>query len=129
MSGRPSSEQLLRDRLADLRQLPVDSNGTSDELLQTIYAHLVSVTPADANVALHWFCNRAHENTIESATFLLRLFAYDSPQVTKWKQLFQRCTTSCLDCVAVLESKKIESRTTWVLVPLLAVHNSDHTTS
>ncbi|KAI6122505.1 SEN1 N terminal-domain-containing protein [Pisolithus croceorrhizus] len=61
----------------------------------------------------HWFCSRADPLTVEAATFLLRLFAYDSPQVEKWKVKLRTCLAGCSECVKVLGEVKVSSRPTY----------------
>ena len=63
---------------------------------------------------VHWFCDKADATTIEAATFLIRLFAYDSEEVKRWKEGLQKCVTACVPCVQGLEQQKILSRQTCV---------------
>ncbi|EIW80969.1 hypothetical protein CONPUDRAFT_104043 [Coniophora puteana RWD-64-598 SS2] len=71
----------------------------------------VDTHPAD-NV-LHWFCSKADPLVVEAATFLLRLFAYDSAQVNEWKAKLKLCLGGCSECVQMLNVVKVSSRTTY----------------
>ncbi|KAM6494154.1 SEN1 N terminal domain containing protein [Amanita muscaria] len=96
-----------------LHDTPVDNAGASDEILAKIYAYLLSVSHNPIDNKLHWFCKRADTTTVAAASFLLRLFAYDSPAVVQWKDRFNQCLRGCCDCVRSLERVKVESRRTY----------------
>ena len=98
--------------LKNLRDVPVNTEGASDSVLAPIYAHLMEVTPNSSDGVLHWFCYRAGQLTIHAATFLIRLFAYNSPRVDAWKEKFEACLGGCCDCVKGLEEVKLSSKAT-----------------
>lgn len=98
--------------LQDLRDVPVNTEGASDSFLGPIYTYLMKVTPNRSDGVLHWFCDRAGQLTIHAATFLIRLFAYNSPRVDAWKEKFEACLGSCSDCVKGLEEAKLSSKAT-----------------
>lgn len=99
--------------LAQLRDVPVDTGGASDSYLGPIFSYLMKITSNDHSSDVpHWFCSRANQTTVEAATFLIRLFAYDSPRVTQWKNTFEKCIGGCCECLQVLEEVKISSRAT-----------------
>jgi senataxin len=98
--------------LTSLRDVPVNTEGASDSFLGPIFAYLMKVTPDPSDGILHWFCDRAGQLTIDAATFLIRLFAYNSPRVDVWKENFKVCLGGCCDCVKGLEAAKVSSKTT-----------------
>jgi senataxin len=109
------AKPLLKDvqkLLKSLHDTPVDNAGASDEILAKIYAYLLSVSHNPIDNKQHWFCERADTTTVAAASFLLRLFAYDSPAVEQWKDRFNQCLRGCCDCVRSLERVKVESRRT-----------------
>lgn len=99
--------------LAQLRDAPVDTAGASDSYLGPVFSYLMKTSSNDQPSGVpHWFCSRAKQLTVDAATFLLRLFAYDSPRVTQWKNVFERCMDGCCECLQGLEEVKLSSRTT-----------------
>ncbi|KAF7288567.1 hypothetical protein HMN09_01385800 [Mycena chlorophos] len=101
----------VNETLAHLRDYPVDTAATSDSQLSLLYTYLRDV-PAKAG-RTHWFCHRAESTTIEAATFLLRLHAYNSSTVLEWRAKLQGCLKGCVDCVAGLQQAKVASRRTY----------------
>lgn len=97
--------------LRDLHDAPVNTDGALDAVLAPIYDHLMSA-PSSSDGRFHWFCTRAEAVTREAATFLIRLFAYNSPRVEQWKKRFESCVTGCLLCVQALGELKESSRST-----------------
>lgn len=95
--------------LENLRDVPVDTEHVSGDILATLYNHLMNVPSASDNV-LHWFCHRATRDTVETATFLIRMFAYES--VDRWREKYHSCASQCPDCVQELERVKVTSRDT-----------------
>ena len=95
--------------LVSLRERPQDVE-ISDNILQDVYLYLMNMTLFKDEV--HWFCDKADTTTIEAATFLIRLFAYDSEEVKRWKERLHKCVTTCIPCVQGLEQKKLLSRQT-----------------
>lgn len=95
--------------LVSLRERPQDVD-ISDNILQDVYLYLMNTTLLKDEI--HWFCDKADTTTIEAATFLIRLFAYDSEEVKRWKERLHKCVTFCVPCVQGLEQKKILSRQT-----------------
>lgn len=108
----PVDPARVKDLLARVRDVPVNTQGASDSLLATIYTYLMHVKPDPKDGTLHWFCPRADDLTINAATFLIRLFAYNSRQVELWKQKFDTCMSGCCDCVRGLEEAKVTSKAT-----------------
>lgn len=98
--------------LATLRDAPVDNTGASEAVLIKIYSYLMEIPTRPPDGVLHWFCSRASPTTVAAATFMLRLFAYNSPQVDAWKVKFQSCIGRCVDCVQGLEYEKEASKIT-----------------
>ncbi|KAF5382581.1 hypothetical protein D9615_002787 [Tricholomella constricta] len=96
--------------LARLRDVPVDTEHITEADLSTLYNHLMHVPSASDNV-IHWFCHRVAPETLEAATFLIRMFAYDS--VEPWRKRFHACMSGCSDCVQGLERAKVTSRNTY----------------
>ncbi|KAK7056794.1 hypothetical protein VNI00_002511 [Paramarasmius palmivorus] len=101
----------IHEQLIKLRDEPAGNDKCSDQLLQQIYNYLMSESSTGKEI--HWFCSRGNATTIEAATFLLRLFAYSSVQVEKWKQVLQGCLVNCSGCVLELQKAKTSSRTTY----------------
>lgn len=98
--------------LTNLRDVPVNTEGASDSFLGPIFTYLMKVPPDPSDGILHWFCERAGQLTIAAATFLIRLFAYNSPRVNAWKKKFEECLGGCCDCVKGLEEAKLSSKDT-----------------
>lgn len=97
--------------LKNLHDTPVDTNG-SVAALKELYDYLVSVPPDAADGRTHWFCHKADTVTVEAATFLLRLFAYNSERVNEWKKKFEGCMNGCCHCIQGLQRVKYTSRNT-----------------
>ena len=98
--------------LATLRDQPVNSEQLDDGVLGEVYSYLMDIPSFSGD--LHWFCEKADIITVDAATFLLRLFAYDSDPVVVWKERLHRCLTCCSSCVRGLETAKLVSQTTYV---------------
>lgn len=98
--------------LVNLRDVPVNTEGASDSFLGPIFSYLMNVTPNSSDGVLHWFCDDAGQLTIDAATFLIRLFAYNSPRVDAWKMKFEICLGGCSNCVKGLEEVKLSSKDT-----------------
>jgi senataxin len=99
----------VKHLLVSLRESPQELE-ISDNILQDVYLYLMNMTFLKDEV--HWFCEKADTTTIEAATFLIRLFAYDSGEVKRWKERLHKCVTTCVLCVQGLEQQKILSRQT-----------------
>ena len=97
--------------LTTLRDKPVNSEQLDDGVLGEVYSYLMDI-PSTSSGDLHWFCEKADIITVDAATFLLRLFAYDSDPVDVWKERLQQCLTCCSSCVGGLETAKVVSQTT-----------------
>lgn len=95
--------------LARLRDVPVNTEDMNMDELTILYKHLMSA-PSSSNGALHWFCSRATLDIVETATFCLRMFAYQS--VAEWREKLRGCLGRCPDCVRALEKAKVTSRKT-----------------
>ena len=104
--------QLVRKTIKQLRDVPANTSGAGQDVLQLISDYLVEVSPKEGPV--HWFCAKADQLTIDCATFLLRLHAYDAGSIQTWRGLFTRCLRGCCDCVYGLGEVKITSRHTYV---------------
>ncbi|KAF9267418.1 hypothetical protein L218DRAFT_984944 [Marasmius fiardii PR-910] len=104
------NEKRVQLLLTKLRDSPVNNDGASDDVLGTIFDYLLN---GISGKSLHWFCSQASSTVVEAATFLLRLFAYNSVKVVKWKEALDRCLYNCSDCVLGLERAKFKSRTTY----------------
>ena len=101
--------------LAVLRDTPADTQAASDAVLGKIYQYLIAVPPS-SDGRVHWFCTRANSTTIDAATFLIRLMAYNSVQVAEWKRRLHECLTLCALCVQGLEVAKVTSQETCVFL-------------
>jgi len=109
-----SSESLdVQSLLVTLRDSPIDNAGASDKVLGTVYNYLMGVPTKPPDNALHWFCHQATSDTVAAATFLIRLFAYNSPLVEDWKIKLHSCLSRCSECVQGLELVKVSSRNTY----------------
>lgn len=95
--------------LEDLRDVPVDTEHISAVVLQKVYQYLMEVPSGSDNV-LHWFCPRATPDTVEAASFLIRMFAYD--RVDEWRKRFYSCMSGCSECVKGLQRAKVTSKKT-----------------
>lgn len=110
----PSDPRDIDKLLAKLRDDPLDTNDETERALLPIFQYLMSI-PAHASDGLfHWFCEKADPIALEAATFLLRLFAYDSGGVEKWKQRLQLVLKGCCDCVRGGQLAKLTSEQTYV---------------
>ncbi|KAJ7109726.1 SEN1 N terminal-domain-containing protein [Mycena crocata] len=107
------SHSLVDEQLATLRDSPVNNAGASDAVLASIFTYLMSVPPNASDGRLHWFCARTVSTTVAAATFLIRLFAYNSPLVEEWRTKFQACLNACSRCVQGLEEAKATSKNTY----------------
>lgn len=107
-----SEHKELEDLLKALREEPVNSDGTQDRYLTPTWSYLMKIRPSASDSALHWFCSKATPLTVETATFLLRLFAYNSARVVEWKKRMSQCLSSCPNCVQGLQERKLSSRRT-----------------
>lgn len=110
----PSDPQDIDKLLTKLRDDPLDTNDETERALLPIFQYLMSI-PAHASDGLfHWFCEKADPIALEAATFLLRLFAYDSGGVEKWKQRLQLVFKGCCGCVRGGQLAKLTSEQTYV---------------
>lgn len=98
--------------LARLRDIPANTSDASDEVLVQIYKYLIGVGSDSKDGRVHWFCSRADQLTVDASTFLLRLFAYNSPHVDSWKARMKSCLAGCAECVQGLGEVKFSSRLT-----------------
>ncbi|KAH7909030.1 SEN1 N terminal-domain-containing protein [Hygrophoropsis aurantiaca] len=99
--------------LATVRDNPANTADAKDNVLEPVFIYLMGVSPNTSDNKLHWFCNQADQVTVEAATFLLRLFAYNSSQVDKWKTKLKTCLAGCCACVKGLGEVKTSSKTTY----------------
>ncbi|KAG2151416.1 SEN1 N terminal-domain-containing protein [Suillus clintonianus] len=103
----------VKTLLTSVRDAPVNTADGADDVLQPIYLYLMKIPPSASDHTYHWFCSRANQLTIGAATFLLRLFAYDSPLVDDWKKRLKSCLSGCCQCIKGLGEVKASSRTTY----------------
>ncbi|KAG9315885.1 hypothetical protein JVU11DRAFT_3534 [Chiua virens] len=80
-----SDVQKVKALLTKLRDAPVNSADGSDDVLAPVFSYLMKVPSNSSDQSYHWFCSQADQATVGAATFLLRLFAYNSPRVDEWK--------------------------------------------
>ncbi|KAF9242609.1 SEN1 N terminal-domain-containing protein [Melanogaster broomeanus] len=102
----------VKGLLARLRDTPVNTVDGSDDILAPIFGYLMQVPSNSTDKCYHWFCSRADQLTVEAATFLLRLFAYNSPRVDEWKSRLGGCLAGCCACVKAFGEVKVSSRST-----------------
>ncbi len=100
--------------LERLRNEPIGSEGSTDSVMKVIFDYLFKVPVAPSDGVCHWFCQRADSVTQEAATFLIRLFAYDSQRVEDWRARMKTLLASCCDCVRGLQEVKRTSQETCV---------------
>jgi len=100
----------MESRLASLRDNPVNTVDAAEDVLVPIYEYLMNVPTVDGKH--HWFCSKSDSTTIGAATFLIRLFAYDSILVQGWKKRLEICLTTCAACVQGFGEVKKTSRST-----------------
>ncbi|KAG1818441.1 SEN1 N terminal-domain-containing protein [Suillus subaureus] len=103
----------VKTLLTSVRDAPVNTVDGADDILQPIYSYLMNIPPSASDNTYHWFCSRANQLTIGAATFLLRLFAYDSPRVDDWKRRLKSCLSGCCQCIRGFGEVKASSRTTY----------------
>ncbi|KAF8270773.1 SEN1 N terminal-domain-containing protein [Lactarius quietus] len=104
----------VRAFLERLRNEPVGSEGSTDSVMKDIFDYLFKVPATPSDGVYHWFCQRADNVTREAATFLIRLFAYDSQRVDDWRARMKNILTSCCDCVRGLQEAKRTSQETYL---------------
>ena len=100
--------------LERLRKEPVGSEGSTDQIMKVVFDYLINVPDNPSGGTYHWFCQLANNVTQEAATFLIRLFAYDSQRVNDWKARMKKIVSSCCDCVRALQEAKRTSQQTCV---------------
>ncbi|KAG1742367.1 SEN1 N terminal-domain-containing protein [Suillus paluster] len=103
----------VKTLLTSARDAPVHTADATDDVLGPIYSYLMKIPPSASDQTYHWFCSRANQLTIGAATFLLRLFAYDSPKVDAWKRRLKSCLAGCCQCIKGLGEVKASSRKTY----------------
>lgn len=103
----------LAAKLKSLRDVPAAE--VSNQELFGIYKFLVPEGSTSRDTS-HWFCSQATPVTVEAATFLLRLHAYNSAKVANWRKRLQACLGACPQCVKRLQELKETSRQTCVVV-------------
>ena len=118
-----ASSTQVETLLERLRKEPVGSEGSTDQIMKVIFDYLINVPEDPLNGAYHWFCQLADNVTQEAATFLIRLFAYDSRRVDDWKTRMKKIIPSCCDCVRALQEAKRTSQLTWVYLYCLMKHH------
>jgi senataxin len=106
----PTREQ-VQERLTSLHDSPVNTVDAGDDVLQPIFRYLMAIPAHPSDGHIHWFCAKADSVTINAATFLIRLFAYDG-HGELWKNQLHTCITMCPGCVQGLEQAKETSRHT-----------------
>ncbi|KAG6334081.1 hypothetical protein ID866_5013 [Astraeus odoratus] len=111
----PSGDDVekVKGILASVRDTPVNTTEGTDEVLAPVHAYLMSIPSSTSDKCYHWFCSRAEQLTMDAAAFLLRLFAYDSPQVDQWRARLKDCLARCSECVKGLGEVKVSSRSTY----------------
>ncbi|KAL0961073.1 hypothetical protein HGRIS_014934 [Hohenbuehelia grisea] len=114
--------------LADLRDSPVDTVSCPESTMAMLYNYLMEVPECTPDGVYHWFCDKASPITYDAATFLLRLFAYTSPQVEAWKERLRGCFLGCCLCVCGFEAAKQSSKTTFfgAFTPTVLEGFNDH---
>jgi senataxin len=109
----PHPGQSISELLTNLRESPIDTESHhSEDILKVVYDYLNSKTTNVKNI--HWFCGKTEPTVKEAATFLLRLFAYDSPDANLWRDNLNSCVNSCRGCAAGFEQAKRASVNTYV---------------
>ncbi|KAG1882613.1 SEN1 N terminal-domain-containing protein [Suillus subluteus] len=103
----------VKTLLTSVRDTPVNTADGADDILQPIFSYLMDIPPSASDNTYHWFCSHADQLTIGAATFLLRLFAYDSPRVDDWKRRLKSCLSGCCQCIRGFGEVKASSRTTY----------------
>ncbi|KAL1748411.1 SEN1 N terminal-domain-containing protein [Schizophyllum fasciatum] len=99
--------------LADVRADPAKYNKPSETILGAIYGYVVKTGPPELS-HIHWFCSSASETLREAATFLIRLFAYNSPLVETWKSQYCSCVNECAHCALGVEVAKTRARSIYM---------------
>ncbi|KAF9077696.1 SEN1 N terminal-domain-containing protein [Rhodocollybia butyracea] len=109
-SAQSAADLAVQELLKRLHDEPRNSENLREDELDAIYAQLQR---SSGKSSFHWFCSHAEPLTVESATFLLRLFAYNSPKVEVWKDWLNSCLGTCSACVIGFEKSKIGCRNTY----------------
>ncbi|KAI5896492.1 uncharacterized protein SCHCODRAFT_01200004 [Schizophyllum commune H4-8] len=103
----------IANLLADVRAEPAKYNKPSDTVLGAIFGLVVKTGPSEPS-QIHWFCSQASETLSEAATFLIRLFAYNSPLVETWKAQYSLCVNECVQCALGVEIAKTRARSIYM---------------
>ncbi|KIJ54640.1 hypothetical protein M422DRAFT_220966 [Sphaerobolus stellatus SS14] len=103
----PHEREISRS-LEKLKTQPIATGGSGDDVMVPIYTFLMGAPPKDG--VLHWFCAKTRPVVIEAASFLLRLYAYNSDSVVIWKGKLTEVLHGCSDCVEVYMEVKLKSR-------------------
>lgn len=117
MASKSSDDNIVREQLRSLRDVPQAT--PSESALFLVFDYLIGPLPSVSTRPLsssrkhdHWFCSRASELTVESATFLLRLHAYSSERVDLWRKQLKDCLRECCRCARHLQLLKLNSKHT-----------------
>ena len=100
----------VKHLLTSLRDSP--TRDVSDGVLADVYLYLMNLSTGD----FHWYCNKSESTVIEAANFLIRLMAYRSEEVNRWKAKLQECLRRCASCVQGFERGKVTSKNTYVVL-------------
>lgn len=110
-----SNQDQIKTKLQNLRDVPVAVASDADLKLLTDYLlgpSLQRRPNAPHKPFEHWFCSHADPLTIEVATFLIRLHAYNNARVNIWRQQLRECLARCCECVRAFQEVKTTSRNT-----------------
>ena len=109
----PPELDWVRVRLAQYRNQPPNTQDVTEADLTKLFNFLIT-SPEASDAPVHWFCFRADPVVREAATFMIRLHAYSSNRVQLWRSRLERCLSTCVDCVAGLQTAKVTSKVTYV---------------
>ncbi|KZT60309.1 hypothetical protein CALCODRAFT_465756 [Calocera cornea HHB12733] len=119
-SQRTEEERRIDDILADVRDNPSASKDFVVEkvepALNEILMYAVEYDDRETRTSqqTHFFCHRAPPTIRESATFLLRLHAYEPSGTYDWLGRVWRAIRACYDCVRGHEEAKHRSLVTFL---------------
>lgn len=110
-----SSITAVRKKLDLYRDVPVNTQSTTDSDLKPLIWRLMHSGRNPVDNKYHWFCHDADPLVRDLAVFLLRLFAYTdsaNEEVDAWRSRLQQVWVDCPACIQSMDEEKVNSRTT-----------------
>ncbi|EJU03106.1 hypothetical protein DACRYDRAFT_115362 [Dacryopinax primogenitus] len=103
-SHRTREEREIDEMLTDFRDNPTMAKDVIERVVEPAMERILKFIiqaqeqEAQAGKQRHLFCDRVDPTVRESATFLLRLHAYEASNTNGWLNCVWRCIQACYDC-------------------------------